>query len=67
MYDILEYNARKIQIFTKKCAFYLTPQPQRHKNHAVETFHTQYTAYQKHPCHRCGAPTNPPPIQDSSL
>ena len=27
----------------------------------AETSHTQYTAYQKHPCHRCGAPINPPP------
>ena len=41
--------------------------PQRHKNHDAATSHTQYSAYQKHPCHRCGAPTNPSPIQDSSL
>lgn len=38
---------------------------QRHKNHAAETSHTQYTACRKHPCHRCGAPTSPPPIQDT--
>ena len=52
MYDILKLNARKthkkIQIFTKNVHFIVHHQPQRHKNHAAETFHTQYTAYQKH-------------------
>ena len=41
--------------------------PQCHKNHVEETFHTQYTAYQKHLCHRCDAPTSPPLIRDFSL
>ena len=42
-------------------------QLQLHKNHAAGTFHTQYTAYQKHLCHRCDAPTSPPLIRDFSL
>ena len=42
------------------------PQPQRHKNHAAETSHTQYTAYRKHLYHRCDAPTSPPLIRDFS-
>ena len=41
-------NARKIQIFTKNVHLIVLHKPQRHKNHAAETFHTQYTAYRKH-------------------
>ena len=37
-----------------------------HKNHAAETFHAQYTACQKHLCHRYDAPTSPPLILGSS-
>ncbi len=40
---------------------------QLHKNHAAGTFHTQCTAYRKHLCHRCDAPTNPPLTLDYSL
>lgn len=63
MYDILAFNARKTQekrkkntnIYQKKVHFITLYPPQRHKNHAVKTSHTQYTASQKHPCHRCSA------------
>ena len=70
MYDILILNTRKTKekykYSPKKCTFYRTPQPQRHKNHAAETSHTQYTAYRKHQCHQYDAPTSPPLILDFS-
>lgn len=54
MYDILAFNARKTQekykYLPQKVHFITLYPPQRHKNHAVKTSHTQYTASQKHPC-----------------
>ena len=48
-------------------SFYFHHQQIPHKNHAVETFHIRYIAYQTHQCHRCDAPTSPPLIRDFSL
>ena len=46
MYDILAYNARKIQTFTKNvCIIVYTPS-QCHKNNAMEFFRSQYIVYQ---------------------
>lgn len=52
MYDFLTLNTTKAQekykYLPKNLHFIVLHQPKRHKNHAAETFHSQYIAYRKH-------------------
>ena len=51
MYNILAYDARKIQTFTKNVCIIVHTPPQCHKNNAMEIFRSQYIVYLKRTYH----------------